>query len=400
MVVSTFVGLSSGVHGARDEFDINATLNSPTDIVVWRNPQTNRDCLVFSDTGNNIIRCINLDNSTRAAAGCGGAGAVVVVRPEDVSPILTCVSFCTEYVRTLAGRARVTGVRDGDALDSAQFFQPSGLAVHPIDHSIYVTDFGSSLIRRISSVRSEPSGEIEMRVETIAGAPADHSQSTDGTGSGARFDRPISICMASSGQFALVADRGSALVRRLDLSTTPVPVTTCRPVKQEVEFFGQPRVIIFDRTPSPTADGAEAEDSVVFLGTAYGIRRFDMRSGVVSAVPTSDHTRFKAWEGGRGGFIIDPVGLEYAAPNTLVVACKSTRRLYEVDTITAAVRTLAGTGDHGSLNGGVSVASFSYLEGVRIYRPSRGVGGCVSRAGIYVSDNNCIRVLDLPWAFQ
>ena len=103
---------------------------------------------------------------------------------------------------TLAGTAYTYGSIDG-AGTTAQFYDPSGIAVD-LNGNVYVTDFGSSTIRKIT-----PSGVVS----TFAGTAYKHG-SRDGLGAAARFDFPNGIAIDSVGNI-YVADSGNETVRRI-----------------------------------------------------------------------------------------------------------------------------------------------------------------------------------------
>ncbi|MEM7655508.1 MAG: PKD domain-containing protein [Bacteroidota bacterium] len=104
-------------------------------------------------------------------------------------------------VTTLAGTGNY-GVQNGPAL-SARFANPTGITVTP-DGTVYVCDHVAHTIRRISTAGV---------VTTLAGT-AFLTGDTDGSGSGALFNRPYGIQLDHNGDI-IVADEWNHKIRRV-----------------------------------------------------------------------------------------------------------------------------------------------------------------------------------------
>ena len=102
---------------------------------------------------------------------------------------------------TLAGSASF-GSADGSGR-SAQFHSPAGVAVDAAGN-IYVADSGNHTIRKVT-----PDGVVT----TLAGL-AGSAGSADGSGSAARFDRPLGVAVDSAG-CAYVADTANHTIRKI-----------------------------------------------------------------------------------------------------------------------------------------------------------------------------------------
>ena len=113
------------------------------------------------------------------------------------------------FVSTLAGTAGVWGSNNGFG-SGARFDGPCGVAVDG-SGNVYVADSWNSTIRKIT-----PSGEVT----TLAGT-AYNFDSTDGTGSAARFNRPTGVAVDASGN-VYVADTQNYTIRKI----TPAGVVT------------------------------------------------------------------------------------------------------------------------------------------------------------------------------
>ena len=105
-------------------------------------------------------------------------------------------------VTTIAGTVGITGSGDGTGSE-AQFNQPGGIAVGS-SGNLYVTDTGSSTIRKITTAGV---------VTTLAGTVGT-SGSTNATGTAAEFNQPFGIAIDSSGNL-YVAELGNDMIRKV-----------------------------------------------------------------------------------------------------------------------------------------------------------------------------------------
>lgn len=106
-------------------------------------------------------------------------------------------------VTTLAGMPGESGAVDGVG-EQARFKQPTGLALDG-QGSLYVADYGNSLIRKIRLADGE--------VSTVAGKPGILGNDSGGNGSPATLRRPIALAWHGDG--LLVAEMGNQSIRRL-----------------------------------------------------------------------------------------------------------------------------------------------------------------------------------------
>ncbi|HWJ27785.1 MAG TPA: hypothetical protein VNS32_14665, partial [Flavisolibacter sp.] len=113
----------------------------------------------------------------------------------------------TGVVSTLAGKAAITGHADGTGT-AATFYYPVGVATDS-DGNIYVADAGNNLIRKIS-----PAGEVI----TLAGN-ATISGHDDGAGTAASFNYPTGVAVSADGNI-YVADRDNSLIRKITATGT------------------------------------------------------------------------------------------------------------------------------------------------------------------------------------
>src|ERR1017187_5807390 len=119
-------------------------------------------------------------------------------------------------VTTIAGLAGTPGSADG--VGSAARFNMPALVALDNTSNLYVSDFGNHTIRQISPVGTN------WMVTTIAGL-AGHPGSANGINSAARFNYPAGLRVDSTGN-AFVADAGNNTIRKLVHVGTNWVVTT------------------------------------------------------------------------------------------------------------------------------------------------------------------------------
>jgi hypothetical protein len=138
--------------------------------------------------------------ATLALAGCGGGGS---------SSPAAVVASLSGTVSTFAGTFRSLGFTDG-ASAVAQFYYPTFIAAD--NANLYVTEMGNSAIRKIIIATGE--------VSTFAGNLTGASGVTDGTGTGAFFNKPEGI--VSDGTNLYVVDTLNNNIRQVSLATAQV----------------------------------------------------------------------------------------------------------------------------------------------------------------------------------
>jgi hypothetical protein len=162
-VVTTLAGSSASDTGSSDGAGSSARFWAPRSVAV-----DDRGTVYVADTANHTIRKITP----------GGE------------------------VSTLAGTAGSLGSTDGTG-SAARFYQPRGVAVDAA-RNVYVADWVNHTIRKITS---------DGVVTTLAGT-AGSSGSTDGTGSAARFNRPLGVAVDAADN-VYVTDGSNHTIRKI-----------------------------------------------------------------------------------------------------------------------------------------------------------------------------------------
>ena len=209
-VVTTLAG-SPGVAGSVDGAGNLARFSWPTGVTV-----DSTGNIFVADQGNNTIRKVTPDGVVTTLAGSPDSGgstngtgsAARFAIPEDVAVDSVGNIYVTDFgnstirkvtstgvVTTLAGSAASSGIGSSDGTgSSAQFRSPEGVAVDSAGN-VYVADYGNATIRKITSAGV---------VTTIGGSPG-VTGSSDGIGSAALFNYPSSVAVDSAGNI-YVAD--------------------------------------------------------------------------------------------------------------------------------------------------------------------------------------------------
>ena len=202
------------------------------------------------------------------------------------------------FVSTLAGSGIPGGV-DGVGA-TARFQSPFGVAVNPVDGTLFVSEFNGQRIRRV---------ERDGRVTLVAGTGV--AGDADGAGHTATFRNPTGIAVAASGAI-YVAERGGHRIRKVVLRSG--------------------------------ADPRSASSYVVSTWAGAGV------AGSVDAPGTS------------AGFN-SPQGVAAGPDGTLYVADTSNNKVRLI-TPSREVVTIAGTGAVGAADGAGNVATFASPVGI------------------------------------
>lgn len=259
-------------------------------------------------------------------------------------------------ISTLAGLARTgfgfaIGSADGTGV-AARFDHPSDVAID-LDGNLFVTDDGSSLLRRVTSAGV---------VTTLAGSVG-HGGDADGMGTLARFSGPSGIATDSTGNI-FVADYAS--IRKITASGI---VSTLAGTSGALA-----------NTSGSLANGGlaiDADHNIYFAGSGT-VRRFEP-SGAVMTIAGSAGTTGSSDGIGSAASFRTARGLATDQNGNVYVA-----ELDAIRKITPArlVSTFAGTpGTAGNADGIGSAATFTTIGGI----------ATDSVGNLYVTDNSTVR---------
>jgi DNA-binding beta-propeller fold protein YncE len=164
-----------------------ATLNAPSGVAFGISGS-----IYISDTGNNVIRRVNL--ATGIITTVAGGGAVC------------STSFDTRG--------------DGCPALNATLSAPRGIVIDKIGQ-LYIADSGNNVIREVGTEVSSTSNYIYTLAGggTVCSAPAD----TQGDGCAATattFNAPAGIAYDQTGNYIVVADTGDSIVRKIYLANS------------------------------------------------------------------------------------------------------------------------------------------------------------------------------------
>ena len=309
--------------------------------------------VAFGSNFNITVQGKALDQTCTVGSGSGIMGAA------DFFGVALSCGPATFSVSTLAGSG-TPGSGNGNAT-AATFRSPHGVAVDS-SGTVYVADTFNNLIRKIS-----PAGVVS----TFAGSGA--TDSVDGVGRAASFNRPRGVAVDGSGT-VYVADANGRKIRKITPDGT---VSTLAGSGANGSADGVGAVASFGFPNGIAVDSS----GTVYVGdqTNHKIRKISP-DGVVSTLAGS------GVQGGTNGSGVaasfdSPIGVAVDGDGTVYVA-EVGRRVRKI-TAEGVVSTLAGSGVAGSADGNGTVATFTNLEGIAV----DGLGN------VFVSDtgNNKIR---------
>lgn len=167
---------------------------------------------------------------------CGGSGG----KPAPATPPVAEQPPAPPSLALFAGNSGGPGMIDGAAA-AARYRLPSGIALAS-DGSIYIADNGNHTIRKLSG----------GQVTTLAGSAGANGHA-DGSGAGARFDRPVAVAVDGA-QNVYVADEYNLVIRKI---TAAGAVTTLAgTVRVSGDADGQGGAAQFNAPVGVTSDTA------------------------------------------------------------------------------------------------------------------------------------------------
>lgn len=425
-VVTTLAG--SGLAGSSDGTGVGASFSTPNGIT------TDGISLFVADSGNNRIRKITPLTGTLAAmtsanaqvttlAGSGSiitadspVGASAAIRSPygittdgtslyvaDGSNRIRKIDIATSAVTTLAGSGAYSST-DGTGT-AASFYKPHGIAISPDKSTLYVTDSGTNVIRKIVIATSavttlmgpgftytttipglfknpnglgvsadgtklfvaDTSGNRILQVNLTSNvnnvinlAGSGIVGSTDATGAQATFRQPNGLVL--SGANVYVTDSGNNLIRQIDVATQVV-TTLAGNVVNPADINGIGVSSKFNFPYGITTDGTNL---YIADSGGWSIRKIVISSGVVTTLAGSNplSVPFGTSDARGGSAILNyPFGITTDGTN-LYVADTGNNTIRQIVIATGDVTTLAGSGTLGSADGIGNMASFNQPVGI------------------------------------
>jgi len=264
-------------------------------------------------------------------------------------------------IRKIAANGAVTKIADLDGNSS----NPASLAINTSNGDLYFT-LEQHAIYRITNTNSAnyPSQDPVYTGPTdgtlsgylFAGSKGSAAL-TDGTGSAARFNIPLGMCIDASNEYMYVADYNNDRIRRITIAATGGSFTN-----------GQVVTITTNGTAGVSIDGPEdlvIDGSVNLFVTSSATRRVHKITGAYNPAVLSDFagstSSSSGYVDGQGttarfseprGIDIDGAGNLYVADGTGSYAIRKITALGYVSTLAGS-----GTGLGGSLENGVGRAA-------------------------------------------
>ena len=294
---SRAVTIGEGEPGATDGDYETARFRSPQGMAL----DAARNCLYVADTGNHLVRRIDLE--TQTVTTVAGTGAQGLHRAEGGpaletplnSPWDLCLLDSQLYiamagshqiwvyhpaVETVAVFAGSGAERRADGTASqAAFAQPSGIATD--GEHLYVAD------SEISCVRAIDLGGAEPKVRTLAGGDLFQFGDRDGRGDMARLQHPLGVAWvpmgAPGGGTLYVADTYNHKLRRMDAATRDLSSFCGKP---PAGFEDGPPLVARFREPS----GLSYARGKLYVADTNNsaIRVISLPHGTVSTLPLPD----------------------------------------------------------------------------------------------------------------
>ena len=200
-------------------------------------------------------------------------------------------------VTTLAGSPGVAGSSDStDGTGStARFNYPFGIAVDT-NGNLYVADTYNCTIRKIT-----PSGDVT----TLAGSPRVHgsSDSTDGTGSTARFNLPYGIAVDTSGN-VYIADSNNFTIRKITPAGNVTTLAGSPGVSGSTDGTGSAALFGDEQNDGPCGVTVDVGGNLYVADTDNATLRKITQEGIVTTLAGNAGYRGGTDGAGSGAFLI------------------------------------------------------------------------------------------------
>lgn len=230
-IITTVAG-TGGVPGYSGDFGpaIRASLREPQGVVVDAPGR-----VMIADTGNHVIRRLQIDGTIRTIAGNGTAGfsgdgmpatSAQLSRPVGVAVdsvgrvviadtgnhVVRRIELDSTIVK-IAGTGTAGYSGNGGLANAAQLSSPTGVAFDALGRLV-IADSGNHAIRRV---------ELDNTITTVAGTASPGSRGDGGLAAVAELNEPLGLAGDRAGNIA-IADARNDRVRRLESNGTLVTI--------------------------------------------------------------------------------------------------------------------------------------------------------------------------------
>ncbi len=340
-----------------------AAIDEPFSYVITANNSPSS----FATTG--LPAGLTLNTATGAITGSPTTAGTFTVSLNATNTVgtgtatLTLLVLPATTITTLAGQLGTSG--STDATDTAARFNYPSNIIADTAGVLYVTDSSNHTVRKIA---------LSGAVTTLAGL-AGTSGSTDGTGSGARFNTPAGIAIDSVGNL-YVADTNNHTLRKitaLGVVTTVAGSAGSSGTTNgtgSLARFNHPAGLVIDSVGALYLADSDnhAIRKTIFNGTAVTVSTFAGQTGVAGS---SDGT-------GASATFNTPLDLAIDSTGTLYVADTGNHTLRKI-TSSLTVSTVAGQA--GTLGSADGIGTAARLKGP--------AGLALDRGGnLYIADSS------------
>jgi DNA-binding beta-propeller fold protein YncE len=300
------------------------------------------------ESSNSLIKNAGLSFPNGIAVSSDGGTIYVSDTGNNVIRKIVIASDGTATMSTLAGTVGTQGSADGTG-SAASFYTPAGIAMDA-GGNLYVADAYNNTIRKITSAGV---------VTTLAGTAGSFG-STDGTGSAASFRWPYGIAVDASGN-AYVADTGNNTIRKI--TSAGMVTTLAGTAGRSGSTDGTGSAASFD---DPEGIAVDASGNVYVADYGNDTIRKVTSAGVVTTLAGNAGTQGSTDGTGSAASFDYPQGIAVDASGNIYVADSYNNAIRKI-TSAGVVTTLAGTaGVWGSTDGTGSAASFHLPQGIAV----------------------------------
>lgn len=266
------------------------------------------------------------------------------------------VDALSGVIETIAGTGSPGYSGDGGSATQATISTPGGLAIDG-SGAIYFADSGNHIVRRI---------DVNGNIATVAGVPQSQGYSGDGgPATSAKLFLPEGIAFDAAGDL-YIADTGNGVIREVSVATGEISTVAGVPGSQGYNGDGGATTSKLNSPWSVTV----APDSSLYIADTYNNRIRRVSGGTIATVAGTGVQGFGGDNGSAGAAALNlPIGVTFDPAGDLYIADSGNDRVRKVssatgnvNTGTATIQTMVGTGNEG-FSGDGGAATQATLHG-------------------------------------